>query len=220
MMVKCNVCGIEKDKSEFYAETRKCKPCYRDKQKIYYRTKADTNGILSNNERRKQSLAQIEALGYTIISEIKKDGKYQVKIRCIYCGKEVIKYRSKLIDGTSKGCGCGKSKKRTGGKYISGTYMTRLRAGARHRGHDISISVEDLESILIRQNFKCALTGRDLKFGYIPREEYTLSVDRIDSDKGYTLDNIQIVHQMVNMCKQGYDQEEFIKMCKEIAERN
>lgn len=219
-MIKCTICGQEKVRSEFYTGTRKCKTCYCKRSGERYRAKARAKGILSNEERRGQSLRLIQDLGYTIISEVRVNGKYKVKIQCPHCGKEAIKDRRGLIDGTSKGCGCGKSQRRTGGKYISGTYMTRIRAGARHRGHDISISVQELEIILIRQDFKCALTGWDLKFGYIPREEYTLSVDRIDSNKGYTADNIQIVHQMVNMCKQGYTQEEFINMCKAISERN
>lgn len=47
-----------------------------------------------------------------------------------------------------------------------------------------------------------------------------MSVDRIDSNKGYTKDNIWIVHKDVNLIKQDYDIKYFISMCKAIANNN
>lgn len=38
------------------------------------------------------------------------------------------------------------------------------------------------------------------------------------SGEGYTLDNIQWVHKMVNMCKNKYLEQEFIHMCIAILE--
>lgn len=52
------------------------------------------------------------------------------------------------------------------------------------------------------------------------RKEITMSVDRIDSNKGYTKDNIWIVHKDVNLIKQDYDIKYFISMCKAIANNN
>lgn len=39
------------------------------------------------------------------------------------------------------------------------------------------------------------------------------SIDRIESKKGYTSDNIQIVCQIVNRAKNEYSQEMFDAMC-------
>ena len=47
----------------------------------------------------------------------------------------------------------------------------------------------------------------------------TASLDRIDSSKGYVEGNVQWVHKMINMSKQQYSQEEFIDMCKAVANR-
>lgn len=48
----------------------------------------------------------------------------------------------------------------------------------------------------------------------------TASLDRIDSQQGYNSNNIQFVHKDVNMIKQIYTQDYFIKMCKLVAEHN
>lgn len=61
---------------------------------------------------------------------------------------------------------------------------------------------------------ECALTGWELSMIY---SDCTASFDRIDSSKPYELGNIQWVHTMVNMCKNKYGQDKFIKMCKAIS---
>jgi hypothetical protein len=48
----------------------------------------------------------------------------------------------------------------------------------------------------------------------------TASLDRIDSSKGYVIDNVQWLHRDINMMKQRFSQEYFINICKHIAENN
>ena len=45
------------------------------------------------------------------------------------------------------------------------------------------------------------------------------SIDRIDSQFGYIKGNVQLVHKMVNMCKQQYEQEDFLRMCEAVANK-
>lgn len=85
------------------------------------------------------------------------------------------------------------------------------------RGLDWDITFEYLAELLIKQDFKCALTGWDIDAMEVNKN--TASLDRIDSSKGYTEDNVQWVHKMVNMTKQQYTQEEFIDMCKAVADK-
>jgi hypothetical protein len=61
---------------------------------------------------------------------------------------------------------------------------------------------------------KCALTGWPLTTDY---GNGTASLDRIDSKIGYCVGNVRWVHSMVNMSKNKYDEELFIKMCIAIA---
>lgn len=63
---------------------------------------------------------------------------------------------------------------------------------------------------------KCALTGWEISMAH---GNQTASLDRIDSTKPYTLENIQWVHTMVNMSKNKYPQDRFVQMCKAVADR-
>ena len=48
----------------------------------------------------------------------------------------------------------------------------------------------------------------------------TASLDRIDSTKGYTKNNIQWVHKTINKMKNVLHDEEFIQWCNLIANYN
>jgi len=62
----------------------------------------------------------------------------------------------------------------------------------------------------------CALTNWEISIHY---SEANASLDRINSNLGYTIDNIQWVHTMVNMSKNKYKEEDFIKMCCSVADK-
>ena len=46
----------------------------------------------------------------------------------------------------------------------------------------------------------------------------TQSLDRIDSTKGYTIDNVQWVHKYINLMKHQLTQQQFIDFCKKVVE--
>ena len=62
----------------------------------------------------------------------------------------------------------------------------------------------------------CALSGVKLIMP-TSKNKATASLDRIDSTKDYTLDNVQWVHKDINRMKNVYTQEYFIEMCKRVA---
>jgi hypothetical protein len=74
-----------------------------------------------------------------------------------------------------------------------------------------SITLNDLELLINGQDHKCALTG--VKFD----NDNPPSLDRIDSNIGYELNNIQLILIEVNKMKSNFDQESFIDMCKKIV---
>lgn len=61
----------------------------------------------------------------------------------------------------------------------------------------------------------CQLSGEPLVFE--PDYIYTFSIDRIDSSKGYTHDNVQWVGVSVNTAKSNLIDEDFIDMCVAVA---
>jgi len=81
-----------------------------------------------------------------------------------------------------------------------------------------NITIEQVYNMWISQNKKCALSGLIIGFKDLGRYSSTCSIDRIDSKKEYTLNNIQLVHKDINIMKNKFNQEHFITMCKLITE--
>jgi len=111
---------------------------------------------------------------------------------------------------------------------ISGHKWAVMKKGALSRDLEFNITREYVWELFKKQNRKCALTGIELKFR-LPlimagtpdaQGEDTASLDRIDSSKGYTVDNIQWVHKDIQKMKMDFDQNYFIEMCKKITIRS
>jgi hypothetical protein len=96
------------------------------------------------------------------------------------------------------------------------SFARKYEVNAKLRGFSWDIEYEYLAQLLIDQDFKCALTGWDIQAMGIGNN--TASLDRIDSSLGYTPDNVQWVHKMVNMCKQQYSQDDFVDMCNAVSQ--
>lgn len=65
---------------------------------------------------------------------------------------------------------------------------------------------------LVIQKRRCALSG--VEFNEIDNRP---SLDRIDSSKGYTFENIHLTTVTVNMMKLNHMLDKFIKVCEEIS---
>ncbi len=87
---------------------------------------------------------------------------------------------------------------------------------------NFSITIEYAWDVYVNQGGRCAKTGVPIFFG-LPGTgspvhikqigEGTASLDRIDSNKGYEVGNIQWVHKDVNVMKWDFDEQYFLKMC-------
>lgn len=141
------------------------------------------------------------------------------------CGKEIKVLSNSLISGNTTTCGC-QSRKRgkehglwAGYEEITSTTISTLQYGAKIRNLEWSITPNQMWKLYLKQNKRCALTGIPIYFAPT-RKKYTLqtaSLDRIDSKKGYTIDNIQWVHKTINRMKQHFDEKDFIYFCKLVA---
>ena len=54
-----------------------------------------------------------------------------------------------------------------------------------------------------------------LFYSWQPNHPFKPSIDKIDNTKGYTLDNIQILWNIENKCKNLYTNDDVILFCKE-----
>jgi predicted MPP superfamily phosphohydrolase len=75
---------------------------------------------------------------------------------------------------------------------------SKQRAKLKNREH--SITLEDIKD-LYPVDGKCPVFGFNLEFNDAGFRETSPSIDRIDSDKGYTKDNIQIISWKANRLK-------------------
>jgi hypothetical protein len=78
---------------------------------------------------------------------------------------------------------------------------------------DSNIDAKYLYDMYLRQDGKCAITGMPIDL------TTDASVDRIDSMKGYTKDNIWWVKKEINLMKNNLSLEEFILLCKMVADK-
>lgn len=153
--------------------------------------------------------------------------------QCI-CGKIVSRKHKYLRDNKNIdrnfSCGCynklyqigNKSHRWNGYGDISGSYFKRLKHDAYKRNIDVQITIKDLWELFISQKGKCALSGEPLSFNKNHSKHYksqTASVDRIDSSKGYTKDNIQWIHKEINTTKWHFNQEYFLNICALVAKK-
>lgn len=147
------------------------------------------------------------------------------------CGNEKVVRGTHLKQKLIKSCGCLTDAKREEHKNWRGcgrvpsTYYSKVKKQAENRKKDIcfEITIEDMANQFEIQNGKCIYTGLDLDFGKTQRDakkNRTASLDRKDSNKGYTKDNIQWVHKVVNIMKNDMNESEFFNFINLIHENS
>jgi hypothetical protein len=111
----------------------------------------------------------------------------------------------------------------TGYKELSGEHWGLMRTAAKRRAIEFAITIEQAWDLLVAQDNLCALSGLPIRLYGRSKErraKQTASLDRIDNEKGYTLDNVQWVHKHLNNMKLIHSQEYFIELCTAVAEHN
>jgi len=90
----------------------------------------------------------------------------------------------------------------------------------RAKTYSIDLNFDDsyLEELYKKQNGKCFYSGLDMTF---ERDgKYIMSVDRIDSNKGYVKDNVVLCCSIINSMKNTLSTEEFFLIIKKLSEYN
>lgn len=150
-------------------------------------------------------------------------GRFKEK-ECSACGK-VFKPNSGSQKFCSKECGFSPGKYSTEEQYksISGNwerYLSRLIYGAGRKREALSRDI--LLRVLQKQNYRCALSGIELTC-QLSKGEKTFtnaSVDRINPGGPYEESNIQLVCRGLNSWRSDTPLDQFIDMCRRVAEFN
>lgn len=119
-------------------------------------------------------------------------------------------------------CGCAQSEHLK--EKIPAWYFIKLRAGVganakgpKRKTYAFTVTREWLRTLLNKQGERCVYTGVPIGFTTSKHWGATASLDRIDSEGGYTENNVQWVHKTVNMMKQQLGNAEFIDWCRLVA---
>jgi hypothetical protein len=170
------------------------------------------------------SFGKLKVIGHSHVTKTKYNSSvHHWKCKC-ECGNTISVRGDCLTRGITKSCGClrnreGKdSKTWKGYKDISATVWKQIKWSAKSRKILFDLTMPQLWRLYLKQNKKCSLSGIPLTF---PRNALdtsaNVSLDRIDSTKGYTIDNVQWVDKRINFMKITLKMEEFIDLCRQIV---
>lgn len=106
---------------------------------------------------------------------------------------------------------------------IHGAFWGDICNSAKERNFAMEITIEQAWDLFIKQDRKCVLSGVDLffythyKYKKTSPVEGTASLDRRDSSKGYTIDNVQWIHKDIQFMKMQTKEDKFINWCHVIS---
>lgn len=158
-----------------------------------------------------------------------KTQKYGVNSRCKLCANAAtVKWASENRDKRLANCRLYELKNketiatRKKNKRESMTLDDRLKyliKNAKDRKeYLVSIDTDYLFSVYEKQNGLCVYTKLPLLA--IGNQLNTMSLDRIDSNKHYTEDNIQLVCVAINKMKLNYTEDQFINLCQLVTQHS
>lgn len=105
-------------------------------------------------------------------------------------------------------------------------HIIRAKESARRKGIEFDLTVAQLKKIWDRQNGKCVYSGVKLsqfQTTEIRKETYRphfASLDRKDSNKGYTSDNVQFISMIAQFAKNNFSEEDLFLFCKDVVKHN
>lgn len=141
------------------------------------------------------------------------------------CGIEKV-FRSDCLRGShSRSCGCQRKRNQASPNWkgcgkLSKQKWTSIEAGAKKRNLVFDIAIKFGWELLEKQEFKCAISGLPIELSNHKNNDFSsASLDRIDSSRGYVVDNVWWVHRDVNIMKWDFPLDQFLKMCKIISNR-
>jgi hypothetical protein len=160
-----------------------------------------------------------------VLEEVKHNGRLMYRTQCD-CGRVDLKRKDWVISGRTTSCKSCASKRtaklhpppvtKKGYGELSGTHFLAIKNGALRRGFSFKLSPKFLWELYEQQEGLCALTGlslhldRSLKKQNVNWDVISASLDRKDSSKPYTEDNVQWVHKEINRLKNNYSLEELL----------
>ncbi len=148
------------------------------------------------------------------INRITPKGEAYWECRCICGGTHTVR-SSHLVAGNVYRCRLCRFLGRCKGRgRMSKRYWNQVIRGAERRNLSVVLSSEEAYALYLKQNNECALTGVPITFSYKSSgTDSTASLDRIDSARGYVVDNVQWIHKDVNRMKMDLSEDKLLEWC-------
>ena len=95
-------------------------------------------------------------------------------------------------------------------------FLQNARKSAIKRNQEFALTITDIVNCWNDQQTVCAYTGRQmtLEAGKLN----TVSIERINSSTGYTVDNTILVCQAINRMKSDFELEDFYNLCRDVVD--
>ena len=187
-------------------------------------------GVQIREDKKREELREKPIIGqrfgsWTVISDKIKVGNNRAlywNVRCD-CGYETFRQSNCLKQGKTKSCRKCAANNHITDHYVKAIMTSKYNSLVKSLSYrkkvgklEFNITIEDLIK-LYNQSQICSLSGIDISLDrYKSVSEQNLSIDRIDSNKGYIKGNIQLVDKRINMMKGSLSNEEFIELCKKV----
>ena len=161
-----------------------------------------------------------------------KNGRHLYKIKCNYCGNQYESTIENFRDIKKSGKACKKCSNEQNREYSLmsmsdsqiGLKYSDYKSRAKYKKWDFSLSKEEFKYLIFSNCHYCNQEPNKCKLdrvkGKREREESFLSngIDRIDSDKGYVLENCLPCCEDCNKAKRNLSYEQFLDLVKRIYE--
>lgn len=94
----------------------------------------------------------------------------------------------------------------------------KLNSKILNKKYDVSVNIDDLTKLWDKQDGKCYLTEIKMDTVSYSRTLKNVSIDQIEAGKGYTIDNIGLCCESINMAKMQMTKEDFLTQLKLAGE--
>lgn len=153
----------------------------------------------------------------------KSGGRPRLQYRCLCdCGKEFITDSSNIRKGNTKSCGCYRTERlrqeRKPAKEVAlGQFVDDYSRRARDQGIPWALSRDELSSLIFSP---CHYCGNEGRWYHTSGERGCIvnGVDRVDSDRGYRLDNVVPCCSKCNYAKKEYPLSDFLSWARQLAQ--
>jgi hypothetical protein len=139
------------------------------------------------------------------------------------CGKSKIILVTSLTSGATKSCGClqkeiiGNIRRLKSGLSTIRAIINNYKGGARSRGYNFNLTEKQFIELTQKDCFYCGTKPNTIaKWGHCYGEYIYNGLDRIENNKGYTIDNVVPCCFVCNRAKDTMTLQEFQNWIKKV----